>query len=169
MITKTTMVVIFNLQNSHLLTLSLPTEEVFQVNGQIGRWQIFQLSIFILSREKCQHQSHWIRNFRFFFWVLWFSSPSRKVWTSLSISDTDFFKVFSPPLLEKALTNNLYWESWRLCCSFINLTEWRQRRVTCQQLIGYINTREKIRYFFTCVVAAFLSAGNHCITPQFVW
>ena len=33
MITKTTMVVIFNEQNSHLLTLSLPTE-VFQVNGQ---------------------------------------------------------------------------------------------------------------------------------------
>ena len=28
------MVVIFNSQNSHLLTLSLPTEEVFQVNGQ---------------------------------------------------------------------------------------------------------------------------------------
>ena len=34
MITKTTMVVIFNLQNSHLLNLSLPTENVFQVNGQ---------------------------------------------------------------------------------------------------------------------------------------
>ena len=34
MITKTTMVVIFNLQNSYLLTLSLPTEEVFQLNGQ---------------------------------------------------------------------------------------------------------------------------------------
>ena len=33
-ITKTTMVVIFNLQNSHLLTLSLPTEEALQVNGQ---------------------------------------------------------------------------------------------------------------------------------------
>ena len=31
MITKTTMVVIFNLQNSHLSTLSLPTEEVFHV------------------------------------------------------------------------------------------------------------------------------------------
>ena len=28
--TETTMVVIFNLPNSHLLTLSLPTEEVFQ-------------------------------------------------------------------------------------------------------------------------------------------
>ena len=34
MIKKTTIVVIFNLQNSQLLTLSLPTEEVFQVNGQ---------------------------------------------------------------------------------------------------------------------------------------
>ena len=34
MITKPTMVVILNLQNSHLLTLSLPTEEVFEVNGQ---------------------------------------------------------------------------------------------------------------------------------------
>ena len=28
------MVVIFNLQNSHLLTLSLPTDEGFQVDGQ---------------------------------------------------------------------------------------------------------------------------------------
>ena len=34
MITKIAMVVIFNLQNSHLLTLSLPTEEVFQVKGK---------------------------------------------------------------------------------------------------------------------------------------
>ena len=34
MMTKPTMVVIFDLQNSYLLTLSLPTEEVFQVNGQ---------------------------------------------------------------------------------------------------------------------------------------
>ena len=34
MIKNATMVVIFNLQDSHLLTLSLPTEEVFQVLGQ---------------------------------------------------------------------------------------------------------------------------------------
>ena len=33
MITKSTMIVIFNLKNSHLLTLSLLAEEVFQVNG----------------------------------------------------------------------------------------------------------------------------------------
>ena len=29
---KTSMVVIFKLQNSHLLTLSLPAEEIFRVN-----------------------------------------------------------------------------------------------------------------------------------------
>ena len=34
MITKTKMAVIFNLQYSHLSTLFLWTEEVFQVNGQ---------------------------------------------------------------------------------------------------------------------------------------
>ena len=30
----------------------------------------------------------------------------------------------------------------------------------------YQHTREKIRYFFTCVVTAFLRAGNPCLTPQ---
>ena len=34
MITKPTMVLILNLQNSHSLALSLPTEEVFRVHGQ---------------------------------------------------------------------------------------------------------------------------------------
>ena len=34
MITKTTMGVTFNLQNSRLWTLSLPIEEIFQVHGQ---------------------------------------------------------------------------------------------------------------------------------------
>ena len=37
MITKTTMVVIFDLQNSHVSNLSLATEKVFQVNGQNRR------------------------------------------------------------------------------------------------------------------------------------
>ena len=58
MITKTTAVVIFDLQNPHLLTSSLPTEGDFQVNGQnrlvaLHRFEIFRLSIFILRREKC--------------------------------------------------------------------------------------------------------------------
>ena len=42
----------------------------------------------------------------------------------------------------------LYRESWRLCRSFINLIEWRERRVTCQQLIGDIkHTWKKYRIF----------------------
>ena len=44
MITKTTMVVIFDLQNYHLMTLSLLTEEVFQVNGQ--NWPVANLQVF---------------------------------------------------------------------------------------------------------------------------
>ena len=44
----------------------------------------------------------------------------------------------------------------------------RQRRLTCQQPISYINRREKIRYFFACVVTAFLRAENPCITPRFM-
>ena len=85
------------------------------------------------------------------------------------LSAIRIFQCFNRHNLWKFRQPTLYWESWRLCRSFINLTEWRQRRVTCQQLIGYINTREKIRYFFTCVVTAFLRAGNPCITPQFIW
>ena len=43
MITKTTLGVIFNKQNSHLLTLSLPIEEVFQVHGQ--NWPVANLPV----------------------------------------------------------------------------------------------------------------------------
>ena len=43
LITKTTMVVNFNLQNSHWLTLSLPTEEIFQVNGK--SWLVANLPV----------------------------------------------------------------------------------------------------------------------------
>ena len=53
MITKSTMVEILNLQNSHLLTFSSPTEEVFQVNGQNQPVANPQVADFILSREKC--------------------------------------------------------------------------------------------------------------------
>ena len=73
--------VIFNLQNSQLLPLSLPTEEIFQVHSK--SWQVFQQSIFVLSGEKCPYQGHWIRNFRFFLLVFWFTSSFRKIWMSL--------------------------------------------------------------------------------------
>ena len=89
--------------------------------------------------------------FDFSFSIL-FSSPSRKVWALLSVSDTDFFSRHNSRILE---TNSLYWESWRLCRSFTNLTEWRQGRVTFQQLFSYINTRKKKRYFFSVLLQLF--------------
>ena len=64
--------VIFNTQNSQLLTWSVPTEEIFQVHGDN------RLSIFVLSREKCHYQSHLIRNFRFFFPYFGFLPSLRK-------------------------------------------------------------------------------------------
>ena len=88
-ITKTTMVVIFNLQNSHLLTLSILTKEVFQLNGQNRPMANLAIVDFHSQPRKCQHQSHWLRNFRFLF-EYWFSSPFKEVWTSPSVSDTEF-------------------------------------------------------------------------------
>ena len=39
----------------------------------------------------------------------------------------------------------------------------------CYQLIGNIKTFEKITFFFTCVVTAFLRTGNPCVTLQFTF
>ena len=52
MTTISTTVVIFNLQNSLLLALSFPKEEVFQVNSQ-NRPVVNPPVVLILSREKC--------------------------------------------------------------------------------------------------------------------
>ena len=52
MITKPTVVVTFNLQNSHSLTLSLPTEGAFQVNGQNGPVTNLPVVLFSFSAER---------------------------------------------------------------------------------------------------------------------
>ena len=49
MITKTIMDVNLNLQNSHS---SLPTEEIFQVNGHIGLWQNLPVADFRSRRRE---------------------------------------------------------------------------------------------------------------------
>ena len=94
-------------------------------------------------REKCHYQSHWVRNFRFFFLHFGFLSPPGKFKTSLSVSDTDF-RCFSSHNPKRFLQTTLDWERWRLCRSFTNLTEWRERWVTCQQLSGDIKHTWKI-------------------------
>ena len=88
--TKTTIVVIFNLQNSHLLTLSLPTEEVFQVNGQNRPVANLPVVDFHSQPREMLTLKPLNRKLSVFLLVYWFSLPFRKVWTSLSVSDTDF-------------------------------------------------------------------------------
>ena len=79
MITKPTMVVIFNLQNSYLMTLPLPTEEVFQVNGQ-NRLVANLLVVGILSQSREMLTPKPLNTqLSFFLLVYWFSSFSRKV------------------------------------------------------------------------------------------
>ena len=145
MITKTIMDAIFNLQNSHSSTSSLPTKEIFQVNGQIGLRQTFQSPIFALNHEKCCYQSHWIQLFVFFF-VYWFSFPSKKVWTSLSVSDTDF------SLLAAIIRENPHKLPW--------IENGEGFAVHSSTRPGSVKGmwRAKIWYFFTCFVTAFLGA-----------
>ena len=59
-----------------------------------------------------------------------------------------FFSVLAA-IIREGSDKQLVLRVVRLCRSFIYLTEWHQRRVKCRQLIGYINTREKITYVFT--------------------
>ena len=161
MITKTIMGVIFNLQNSYSSTSSLPTEEIFQVNGQIRLWQVFQLSIFfVLSLEKCHYQSHWKRNFRFFFWYTGFLSLIGK-WYGVC-KWYGFFSVLAAIIREKF--DKLPWiengESFT-----VHSSTWPSAlKASVSSWLAISNTREKISYFFTCVVAASLRAGNHFIT-----
>ena len=75
MITKTTMVVIFNLQNSHLLTLSLPTEEVFQVNGQNRSVTNFPVVDFHSQPREILTPKPLNTQLSVFLLVYWFSSP----------------------------------------------------------------------------------------------
>ena len=150
------MVGIFNLQNSHLLTLSLPTEEVFQVNGQNRLVANLPVVDFHSQPREMLTPKYDIRNFRFFFQYIDFLSllgkfephclPAKRIFQSAVIRES------SDKQLVLRIVNAL---------PFIHQPDRvAQRRVKCQQLIGYINTREKIRCFFTRVVTAFLWARN---------
>ena len=83
------MVVIFNLQNSHLLTFSLPTEGLSgkrqkSVSGKSSSYR------FSFSDERNANTKATEYVISVFLLIYWFSSFSRKVWTSLSANDTDF-------------------------------------------------------------------------------
>ena len=83
------------------------------------------------------YQSHWIRNFRFFFPYFGFFPLLGKFERHCPLV-IRIFQCFSSHNPEKFRQKTLEWEWWRLRRSFMNLTEWCERRVTCQQLIGDI-------------------------------
>ena len=161
------MVVIFNLQNSHLLTLPRPTEEVFQVNGQNRPVANLRSSCrFSFSAErnfntKATEQA----TFGFYFSVLVFFLFQESL-NHIVCQRYGFFSVLAAIIRESSDKQHVL-RIVKACCSFISLTEWRQRRVT-YKMISYINTLGKNRHFFTCVVTAFLRARNPCRTPKFM-
>ena len=153
MITKTTMVVIFNLQNSHLLTLSLPTEEVFQVNGQNRPVANLPIVDFHSQPREMLTPKPLNTQLSVFLLAYWFSSSSRKVLTSLSVSDTVFFSVLAA-IIRESSEKHLLLRIVKALRSFFNLTEWHQRRVKCKQLIGCINMYIWV-YIFSRVLLRF--------------
>ena len=107
----------------------------------------------------------WIRNFRFFFPCFGFFSPLSKVWMSLSVSDR-IFQCFSSHNVKKFWQYKRPWienSEGFFVHSYIWASgakgEWR-----VNSWLAISNTRKKIRDFFTCVVTAFLNAGNPRIT-----
>ena len=78
---KQTMDVIFNKQNSQLLTRSFPVEEIIQVNGQ--NRPVPNLPVIDFRSQPREMPLN--MKLSLFRSVFWFSSPSRKVWTSLSV------------------------------------------------------------------------------------
>ena len=57
----------FQSKNSQIWIGPYRQKKSFRYAAKIGLWHIFRLTIFVLRREKSHHQSHSIRNFRFFF------------------------------------------------------------------------------------------------------
>ena len=133
--TKTTMGVIFNLWNFIYWLFPHRQKKSFRKTAKVGLRQIFQLSIFVVSREKCHNQSHWICNFGFFFSYIGFlhflGEFERHCLRAIRI-----LQCSSRHHLRTSRQSTLNWESWRLCRS--NLTEWCERWLTCQQLISDI-------------------------------
>ena len=78
--------------------------------------------------------------------VYWFLSLSRKVWTSLSASDMDFLSVLAAIIWENS--NKQLVLRIMKALPFIHQPDWVAPKASDMQLIGYINTHEKIQYFF---------------------
>ena len=153
------MVVIFNLQDSHLLTLSLPTKEVFQVQGQNRPLANLPVVDFHSQPKKILTPKPLNAHLSVYFF--------KQSLNLIVIQRYGFFSFLAAIIREssgKQLASRIV-----KALPFIHQPDRVAPKASdVQQLFGHINTREYIRYFFTLVVTAFLRAGNPCITPQFM-
>ena len=97
-----------------------------------------------------------------FLFVLGFSYPSRKIWTLLSVSDTDFVSVLAAIIRKDS--DKRPWMAKALL--FIHQPDWVARKASDVSAAGWrYQTHVKNIVFFTCVVTAFPKPGNpweHC-------
>ena len=85
-----------------------------------------RLSIFVLSREKCHCQNHWIRNFRFSFPFIGFF-PLLGKFERHCLRAILIFSVFERPLSEKIPTNDLGLRMV-MASPFIHQLDWVARK-----------------------------------------
>ena len=155
-------------KNYQLLTLSSSTEEIFHVQCQnrpvatLPTW--LQQSTFVLRHEKCHYQSHWMRNFRFFFSYFGFL-PILEKFERQCLQTIRIFSFLTAIIRENSdkrpwIENGQGFTVHSSTQQSGEKGEWR-----ANSWLAISNTREKISYLFTCVVTAFLRAGNPSITP----
>ena len=154
---KQIMDAIFNTKNSQLWLCPYRQKESFRYKAKIDLLQIYRLSIFVRSREKCHYQSHWIRNFWFFF--PYFSSPSR----NLNVTVCKWYGFFS--VLVAIIRKNSGKRPWIEHGDSSILPSGAKSEWPVVSWVAISNTCQKISYFFKCVVTAFLRARNPCMTP----
>ena len=123
---------------------------IFMHTAKIGLWQIFQLSIFVLSREKCHYPGQ-VRYFRFYFCIS-FTSASRKFWATLSVWNTNCLLEPSDkrPWIENGQRFAIHFQTWNSWLMISNLF------------------KKKLLQHCTRTVTVFIRARNPSKTPQFI-
>ena len=136
----------------------------FRYTAKIGLWQIFQLLIFILSRGKCYYQSHWIRNVRFFFPYFGFLSFLGK-FDRHCLKVIRILRIFSG----HNPTNDLELITVK-ALPFIHQPDRVARKASDARAADWrYQTHVKKYRIFSRVFTALFRAGNHFITPQFIF
>ena len=156
---------IFNIQNSQLLTLSLPTEEIFQVHSQKRPVENLPVVDFRSQPREIQLPKPLNTKLSVFLFLFWFSFPSKKVWTAPSVSDTNFFSVLEALIRENSNKQPRIESSEGFAVNSSTWPSGAKGKWRVSSWLTISNTPEKISYFFTCVVTTFLRARNPCTTP----